>query len=330
MEIINSTYKMNMAEFDKALSILKKEQQANMPTRGQKIFFILLNVAAYGCVLTLISIFVFPNTYLLLLIGVLILMIPILLLMNLPLVVKLFRQSKLVRNLGLSHVINSPWKNECKSKKIYNLFTLIMGLLGILIILFGLYGVLFTGGPLIESNLIAGGILVALGLALISAHIIRRNKERLSVVARLQSSLSDYKNAADKFKENRIDVPSEDIELIAKMDRAQIYRARQESIMESLEDSEQVDFFVLKSRSARDSLSKLNPETRSRILDQIDDLTMNPEPQGVKSDAKMDTLRLRVPETSAEIIYSVDSDSRRIKILTIHMIDDDAALNLKN
>ena len=152
-----SGYQLDAAEFQDALAILKREQQANLPTRPQRILFILLNIAAYGVVLSIVSTVVL-GILSLYLTGLFIVAATVLFFLNFPLVLKLVRQGRLVRRLGLSQVLHGPWKAERKKHRFLNVITIVVGCFGVVVILFGLLMIILGGmysllGPIVGSAL---------------------------------------------------------------------------------------------------------------------------------------------------------------------------------
>ena len=152
METRSAPYGLKRAQFDQALVILKREQEAYKPSRWEEITYILLNVAVYGYVVFWVAFFVagFLTTYegfndpvptiagsvssileyiLFATSGLAVLVISSLLVLNLSSVQKLQSQQKLMRKLGLSEAANAPWRAKSRKERLLNLLTLIAGLL---------------------------------------------------------------------------------------------------------------------------------------------------------------------------------------------------------
>lgn len=348
MKSQSSTYQLDAAQFDQALAILRKEQQANMPSRWQKISFTLLNVAVYGFAIVLLAhtvLELLPFRGLLEEVihllaypwAILVLLSPILFVFNLPLGLKLWRQGKLVRRLGLSQALNAPWRAERRKGRFRNVLTLIVGYLGGLFILGGVIVGVFLPAvfPMDWSDpedvlvfLLVSSVPIMVGVVFIVTHFIRRGKERLDVVARLQSSLAGYKADAEGLEDIRIELAATHYKQIAQIERAQILRDRAESIrVYGSKGSDVSGYGVQKSRTVREALAQLDPTARLRVEDQIDQLAMEPRPPGVTEDANTGNLRLRVTETPVEIFFTIDEDKRRIKMFSLQLVAEDATSN---
>jgi mRNA-degrading endonuclease RelE of RelBE toxin-antitoxin system len=340
-------YELDATQFEQAMAILRKEQQANIPSRWQRISYILLRICVYGIVASFLLVIISCLTSVpeLLLIPTFVgtisaCLMPIVLLLNIPLLRKLRYQIRLVRSLGLLKFFKAPWKAERRKKRLQNIMVLLMVLLGLLAItpclILGIYG---TVGMIIEGLkkeadrnlvLVYSAIFlvilligIALFLAFIFFHLIRRYKQRLEVVTRLQSSLAGYKDAAEHDEDKLIGIPSEEYHQIAGMERAQILFEREKNIRASFKEPKVSYYSVQKSRSMREALNQLDAAERLAVENQIDELTSEPEPKGVKSDPKTNIHRFRVAETDLEIAFKVDYDNRRVKILFLKHVADD-------
>ncbi len=343
MKIKNSTYKLDSTQFDQSLAILRKEQQVYKPSRWQNVSYILFNFSVYGFVIGFILfLFVgiitdFPEQgmwYIVLLFllvswtifGVL---MPITFFLNVPLMRKIWHQIKLIRKLGLSKVFKTQWQAARRKVLILHILTLIVAFLGLLII----GGALILGITIVPQMGFSGGselllswliilILIIIGIAPISLHFMRRSKRRLEVVARLQVSLVDYKDAIDQAEDEQINIPSAEYEQIAQIERAQIYRDREESILDSFEEIDSSYYSVQKSRPVRKALAQLDPVARLGVEDQIDELTVDPQPPAALKDPEAEIWQLHVKDTPIEISFIIDEDNRRIKIFSLQLIAD--------
>lgn len=340
-------YELDATQFDQALAILRKEQQANMPSRWQRVFYVLLSICVYGFVAVLFFGIIFLFTILLseyvlnipfVVLGVILFFLTLIVLpLNVPLLRKLRHQIRLVRSLGLSQFFKAPWKAERRKRRLRNIMVLLVVLFGFSVTVFHFIGVVvFTVFGVFERGFnplkfLMGLIIILFDIIILLAFIffllMRRYKQRLEVVAQLQTSLAGYKDAAEQDEGKRINIPSEEYEQIAQIERAQILFEREKNILASFEEPDVPYYSVQKSRSVREALHQLDPATRLAVEDQIDELGIEPRLSGVTSDPKTNIHRLRVPETSVEITFTVDHDNRRVKILSLQSVPDDATSN---
>jgi mRNA-degrading endonuclease RelE of RelBE toxin-antitoxin system len=348
----NSThYELDAAQFDQALEILRKEQKANIPTRWQRISYILLSICVYGFVACLFvgiiaSFKLRESSYVLVYpfagLGAILFLMLIILPLNVPLLRKLRHQFRLVRNLGLLQFFKEPWKAERRKRRLRNIMVLLVVLFGLSVTIFHLFGMaIFIVFLAYAEEFDLSEVLVALiimlfdiiiCLAFICFLLMRRYKRRLEVVSQLQSSLTEYKDAAEAAEvdeSTRFDIPMEEYEQIAKIERAQILIEREKNILASFEEPEVSYYSVQKSYSLREELDKLNMATRLVVEHQIDDLTSDPKMPGVTLDPETNICRLHIPETDFEIAFTVDHDNRRLKILSLQAVTDDSTSNPK-
>ena len=348
--IKNSThYELDATQFDQALTILRKEQQANMPSRWQRVSYVLLSICVYGFVAVLFLFFgiIFlptsgPSLYVLIIpfvvLGVILFFLTLIVLpLNVPLLRKLRHQIRLVRSLGLSQFFKAPWKAERRKRRLRNIMVLFVVLFGLSVTVFHFVGmVVFIVFRVFEEGFdrldFLMGLIIILSdiiicLAFIFFLLMRRYKRRLEVVVQLHSSLTGYKHAAEQAEGKRIGIPSEEYEQIAQIERSQILLEREKNILASFKEPDASYYSVQKSRFLREALDQLDPATRLAVEGQIDKLAIEPQLAGATSDQATNTCRLRVPETRVEIIFTVDEDNLRVRIFSLQLVADDATTN---
>ena len=203
-----STYELDASQLDQALAILKKELQVNSPSRRQRIIFTILKIAVSGFVVTCITfipLIIFHKyipeyiyTVNSVLLGFSFLMIPILFLLNLPLILKLRRQNKLARRLGLSDAFKVPWREQIKRKrkqikrKMFGSITsILVSIFGILLIIcvliFGIFLLnLFWPLATIKDVIFfccIFALFIGVGVIIIYTQFLKRRKERLEFIS---------------------------------------------------------------------------------------------------------------------------------------------------
>jgi hypothetical protein len=263
--------------------------------------------------------------------------------LNLPLVQKTWRNWRLVRKFDLSAFLSAPWEEERKKNRIRNFLTLAAGP-GIIIsgIIFGALDLLLAyadAGPRndfwpsfsAELNLwllslapLAASITIPDGLFYLGLHFFRREKERLGVVTRLQSTLEQYSSSAETGKAAQVTISEQDFRQIALIERAQITRDRATSIL-NFEEQDDAVYFVQKSRAVRHTQSQLDPKTRSRVQDQIDALSTEPHPPSAAIDSETGNCIVPVPGTPVEICIIIDNKLRQITVVSLQLTADDEA-----
>ena len=156
-----------------------------------------------------------------------------------------------------------------------------------------------------------------LGLSFIFLHFMRRGKQRLDVVRGLRASLSKYEKSFEQDKLQRINIDAKEYDKIARMERAQIIRDRQQSIDMGLKKARTFGYLIQKSREMQAAKARLEPSIKILVENQILQFRTEPVPTGSSEDLDTGTFRLQVPDTDVEIVYQVDQDNRRIKIFSL-------------
>ena len=313
MENDGSTYALNAQQFEQALAILQREQQASTPSLRQEKIFKLLNIAVYGYgiaagIWLLIGLlferlqrkFDSLNEVLAYIVVSFLFLLPvgitILFLLNRSYVRQLLRQSKLVRRLGLLDALRAPWRTERRKKRWRNVLDLgvrILGLVGFSLMLFVIVGVAVFSPRMTESGDLTffssvGALLLGFTVvvAIIVTYVMRQSKERLELISRLYSSLEEHKEKVEQDEDHRVPISAKVYEKIAQIERAQISRERVQSILGSLEEPGKFSYVLQKSHAAQQAQASLDATTRLRVQDQIDALMTEPRAPGVTEDPK--------------------------------------------
>lgn len=262
--------------------------------------------------------------------GLLILSTVVLFFLNLGLMRMLMRQARLRRRLQLVQSLKDAFKAKRRHGRIRNVLTLIMALLGPVLVL--------AGGSLILLYLLWFGIeihyvlsvlfiLIVLALSLPFLHFMRRGKQRLEIVTNLQATLLGHKEVFESDQESTLDISSADYYKIAGIERAHIIDDRAKSIIRAHKESPDSSYVIQKSREMLGANAELDLNARARVDDQILHLMTNPSPPGVTEDPGTGYLRLSVPETSVDILYQVDEERHRIRLLALPSSVEPADLN---
>jgi len=335
METDASTYTLNAWQFEQALAILQREQQANTPSPRQENIFKFLNISIYGFGIAYLASFLLLFVHSLFGLNSIVhdksetfdvlfaidnialfisaTAITLLFFLSLPYVRRLLQRRKLARQLGLWEALHIPWKTERRQNKLRNVSDV-----GILILGFIMIGSSFVFFPMIGvKGLLFFVFFFVVGGAIIVTLSVRRSKERLGLIARLYSSLERYKDEVKQDKDSPIHIPAEAYEKIAEIERAQIARDRVQSIQGNLGKAGASPYVLQKSHTAQQAQARLDATTRVRVEDQIDALITEPHPPGITADPKAGAFDLRVPETSVIIRCTVDDQAHRIQILSV-------------
>jgi hypothetical protein len=203
-------------------------------------------------------------------------------------------------------------------RRLANLATLALTLLGGVIVLVGVFGLMVElirfviGDSMVRARLILAAVMTVFGLSCIFLHFMARGRERLQIVVELRSSLLGSRNAA-----NETQLAAEDYDEITRIERAQISSDRKRSLRAASDVRLQNPFSSKENRAVRDAKLALAPDSMANVQACIDRLIADPRADVERTQTRDGISFVRVPETSFEIGYSVDWEACEIKILSL-------------
>lgn len=325
-------------ELNDALKILKTEHDANVPSRKQRISFMLLKITAFAFpVLFLVTVIVVRpqmqageeqnwwQATLTAATAIDIIAIPVLCLLNMGFAWRLFRERRMMRKSGFADLINEQWKSVKKRRSFLDSVQLALGVIAAL-----LFGLLLISVPILLSTeregermlrweslaaMIVGSAVVL--LTPIFVYLTGRLRQKLELIDGLRRSLLTYQNKKSGNSSNGADIPIHEYNVIAQVERAQIDRSRAESIRGGAR-IERADSFVLrKSGSVRDSLQAMDMESNLHVQEHIEELTVHPKPENSLWDSASGHYFLTLDDVPARVEYSVDERRHIIDIVAV-------------
>ena len=333
---------------EQALAILQREMEHQAIPRWREVAFNILNYATYtyGAAAALLIachflyhatgssdrlLFRIPFAFVSL-VGITII---ISFCLNVPYFIMLARHLLLARRLGLSEALLAPWRAAWRKKWWRHVMVLFIVVVSLYVPLTFLAFYLMRmqaldyaplTGWLAWSRLLASLSLTGIVIvAILSTPLIRSARARLDCVCQLYASLKEQEQSAAHQDTGFIHVPADTYEAIAKIERAQISRERMDSIVKSATKA-QDRFTVQKSSEAREQGRSFDVSTQLRVENQIDNLTLDPFPEGMSEYLDTGLLHLPVPDTTVVIAYAVDTVARNVQIISIeHQSDPDGA-----
>jgi hypothetical protein len=339
MGIETPTPSLDEWQFKKVLGILRQERQAFLLTPFHKRVLRLLNVSVYLLFLILTCVVIYNIGIILLklnkigyiwislITGLAILFFIIFFVLNLPLFYKILKQKLLMRRLGLTKSFGKEWHIRRRQKGLIR--RLVNKIIVIVIYIFGIGSII--GGITAFQEEKSLGLLIfleALGFALVTWPFLRLGKERLEFFAELtdlEDSLLGYKLRAEQTQAPGIEIPAEDLDRVARIEQSQITRERAEAIHTWKSQASEVrEYASLKSRDLISAMGALELENRLRVEDQIERLSSEPHPPESQRDVNSDNWRLRIPDTSLELVYAVDDVQRQIQVIALQPLTNDA------
>jgi len=236
---------------------------------------------------------------------------------------ELRRQNKLIKSLGLKEAIEVPWKRRRQKKRPQDIVFLSGSILGLITMLSLFLGAIYelSGEKFLNDDFFGAALLSILSIfamvAIVVTNLARRHKVRLGLISGLHSSLEEQLSQNGKDYASGISISKEDYQKIAQIERSQISRGRIKSIMAGLEESDASPYVIQKSREARKVQDSFDDATCLRVQEHLDALTAEPHPPGVEEDSKSGSWKMPVPNTPVIVKYTVDDDSRRVRILSL-------------
>jgi hypothetical protein len=318
----SGAHALSRDQLDKARAILDRERElTRLPWPAR-----LLRGAVYLFGIAFVAFMVLqyfdsgdtPASFLLMVLAAAFVGIIVLFFVNLPYLRRLARQYRLMKSLGLLDALRSPWVEERRRSRVSNVLDIAIRLAAILPI------VAFSAGGLVLASFLGSSqtSVVLLGFGVVAVTLIglmaifldyrtRMKKSRLTLVARLSSTLSEAPGPASGATAEGVNIPEPAYAKLAEIERAQIAYGRMQSM---LAVEEPRAYAVQKSRSALEAQADLEPATRLRVQDLIDSLAEEPRPDAATEDAGTGVRRLPVPGTAVAIVFSVDDAARRVRV----------------
>jgi len=321
-------YEFDRVEFERALRVLDREQQAMQLSRAQRLSYKIYRISVWGFVLCLVGIIIdfaieFRRTEppwafmtFLLAVGLCFLLGILSLALNIPLILKIIRHKLLFHRRGLSDFLDVLWKTRQKTRRGMAIVEKTALGLGIVFLIISITTVRWIGW-------IGAVTCFLIGTLFIMFYVLQSGKAWLDMMTsqwrnatRLKESMAALEKAAQHGGSERIPVPVDVIEQFSRIETEQIARSRAIAISESA-TAPKTDFSILSSNEVLKVKAGLDPDDRLKVEETINDLMLQPKPSGVERDADTDTLRQRVQGTDWEIVYAVDDAGRQVRLLSL-------------
>jgi len=317
--------KLDRQESTRALEILGRELAANRPTPRQERTFNLLNWDVLAMFLSygvgFVGRLALPEAWAervaevcFVLAGLSILIMPILLLLNLDLVRKLWRNARMRSRLGLSRPLEAAFKAQRRKHRVRNLGTAFLAVYGVcMLVALPLMVWVVLSDELLAAILISL-MFTVMSLSFASIHLIRRGMERMAVVETLHGLVRREESDAGE-----IELSQDEYDLLATMERSQIVEDRHARLERAAENPEVFGYAVQTSFSAQDAKSQLPVHASSLVDAQIQRLARDPESERdrVAIDEESHLRRLPVEGTPVMIGYQVDDEARVIRVVDV-------------
>ena len=236
----------------------------------------------------------------------------ILLLLNLPLVVRIVRERMLLRRLGLKDLSMVLWKAERKRSPWGRVSYWVVFVVGVLALLICLASVFSTRG-----NIGAVLVFLAFGVTTVGYCLLRRGKEQLDLVAdanQLRRWLVQLQERAGV--DQVIAVPAEVLEKVARIESAHIARQRAEAVADCV-DRKPAGYGVLVARDVSARKSALDPSSRLKVEELIERIAADPRAPEATADQGQGLWRLRTADGEVESVYGIDEPQHQVRLVAM-------------
>ena len=328
-----------------ALGILHREQAAYLPTRREDLLYRAFNVSAFTMAgVAAIVIFLLPVmddmagvleerlfgamiAVLFIAGGLLSVVTLVLFILNFGLIRKLYRHAQLRRRLKLAFYFAPVFSAQRRQTRVKNVLTMLIIVIGVLFGLAGILGavvsvLLWASRGFLTLNaaqaLVGVGFSLAVlggGLGLACLHFVRRGKQRLDLVMRLERTLAEQ--AASASDAGGAMLSQDEYHAIAGLERTQIIRDRASSIVSGRQEKAAATYMCQTSRQMQEAKTKLPPELRAKVESEITRLLADPTPVSAPADPVTGARRIPVAGTPLAIDFDVDPNRHLVRLYGI-------------
>lgn len=319
---------------ESALAILQREQVTCVPTERERRLYRWFNICVYSMAVVFVLVvsmgavdggkgsdpFRIVFGLLSLVAAAFMLATIVLFFLNWGLIRKLYRHAQLRKRLNLADYFASAFSAERKATVVGNVVTLLMFIAGCLLILVSFFGA--VGIAIEESRGQAMGPLASVfvatflvGVSFISFRYMRRGKQRLEVVLRLQKTLTEQAAQGNQGKEVKLSL--DEYDAIATLERQHIMRDRANSISSARRQASESGYLCQSSRQMHLAKSKLAPELLQKVEHAIAGLLVDPLAGAAASDPRTGTSTMPIADTGLRIVYDIDPHRQLVRLYDV-------------
>jgi hypothetical protein len=323
-------------ELERTIKVLSSAGQALQLTRFERITYRALLVSVdvamasvFGCiiafmfallwswalVLAVVMAYVFVLSFV---VGI------VSLALNIPLLLKTFRQGEWHKRLGLGSLSTSLWKESRRNRWISRVRGVLLSGIGILI----LVGMVFASKGMIEAintSKLDDWILFFIGLLfyaitaglVFGARYLRNQRERMDLAASAEQLRKALQSLQEREGPEVVSVPAELLEQTAIIESAQIKKERKDAVLQSATFRPDA-YAIAFDRTAAEQRASLGVAERVELEDLVADLSTEGSQLEAKADVVPGTKARGTTESkSVEIEYVIDQASRRIQVVAV-------------
>jgi hypothetical protein len=239
--------------------------------------------------------------------------------LNIPLLLRTFREARKLKQLGLGSLSISLWKESRRSRRMSRIRGAALVGIGVIILVAVVISLAREEGRDTSTSFVELFIAMAAGLML-AARYLRNQRERMD----LASSAEQLKKALLSLRQrkgpNVVSVPAELLEQTARIEAAQIGNERKDAVLQSAAFRPNA-YAIAFSREAAGERAALGVEDRVELEDLVAELSTKGEPlesqaQPVPGTEGM-TLLAATKSQRVEIEYVIEHASRGIRVTAV-------------
>jgi hypothetical protein len=239
--------------------------------------------------------------------------------LNIPLFVRVFRESSSLKKLGLSSLSRSLWVESRRHRWISRARSYLLvgvgGFLGFAGVALSIAGAL---SPEARLELLFSGVPLAIiaGL-LLAARYLRNQRERIDLTANAEELRNALRGLRERAGNARmVAVPSVILEQTAKIESAQIVKERRDAVLQSAA-SPKKEYAIAFNGDAVEQRAMLSLADRVELEDLVEQLSAEVESRAGGGTGVAAVLRAATKSKRVEIDYQIDRISRRIYITAV-------------
>jgi hypothetical protein len=242
--------------------------------------------------------------------------------LNIPLLLKTFREGRRLKQLGLNSLSTSLWKESRRERwvsRLRNALFLGIGILFAMVAIFAAVMILtMPKDKEFSPDLFIIGLLfygITAGL-LFGARYLRNQRERMDLAASAEQLREALQSLQQREGAELVSVPAELLKRTAAIESTQIDRERKDAVLQGSKVRSNA-YAIGFDRGAAEQRAALSAQDRVELEDLVADLSTENIQHQTQAGTEAATLRSMTENNRVEIEYVIDNASRRIRVTAV-------------